>query len=119
MVEIGEQVPVVCLSPIMNAIDILLIVKDGVIVRLSSKEVSRVLAELHVLSKGVIIELISSFKNIRLLNFCGFIDSQKIFNSEKSRLRYFQCMCTVVQKVPEEGHKWAKAWWENATCTCM
>ena len=32
------------------------------VVRLLSKAVSRILAELHVLSKGIILELISSFK---------------------------------------------------------
>ena len=43
-------------------------------VRLLSKAVSRILEELHVLSKGIIFELISSSKLIRLINFRGFID---------------------------------------------
>ena len=37
------------------------------VVRLLSK--ARILAELHVLSKAIILELISSFKSIRLVKF--------------------------------------------------
>ena len=36
----------------------------------------------QVLSKGIILELISSFKNIRLIIFCGFIDPQNFFNNK-------------------------------------
>ena len=51
------------------------------VVTLLSKAVSRILSELHVqvLSKGIILELISSFKNICLINFRCFIDPQKFF----------------------------------------
>ena len=35
------------------------------------------------LSKGITLELISSFKNIHFINFHGFIDPQKFFNNEK------------------------------------
>ena len=58
------------------------VVKDGVVVKFLSKAVSRILAELHVLSKSIILELIS-FKNICLLNFCGFINPRDFFNDEK------------------------------------
>ena len=44
-----------------------------------SKAVSRILAEVQVLSKGISLELISSFKNIRLINFRGFHQPTKIF----------------------------------------
>ena len=58
------------------------VVKDGVVVRLLSKAVSRMMAELHVLSKGISLELISSFKYIHLMIFCGFISPQKLFNNK-------------------------------------
>ena len=38
------------------------VVKDGVVVRLLSQAASGILAELHVLSKGIIVELILSFR---------------------------------------------------------
>ena len=47
-----------------------------------SKAVSRILAELHVLSNGIVVELISSFKNTRLQNRRGFIDPQNFFSNE-------------------------------------
>ena len=53
------------------------------VVRVLSEAVSRILAELHVLSKGIILELILSFKNICLINVRGFIDPRKFLNSEK------------------------------------
>ena len=53
------------------------------IARLFSKAVLRILPELHVLSNGSIIELISSFKDIRLIIFCSFIKLQKFFHDEK------------------------------------
>ena len=62
-------------------------VKDRVVVhvhvRLLSKAVSRIVAELYVLSKGIILELISSFRNACLINFCGFIKARKFFGDEK------------------------------------
>ena len=59
------------------------VVKDRVVVRLLFKAVSRILGELHVLRKGIILELILSFENICLIIFCGFINPQKFFNSKK------------------------------------
>ena len=53
------------------------------VVRLLSKAVSRILAELHVLSKGIILGLISSFKNIFLINFRGFINPRKFLTMKK------------------------------------
>ena len=40
------------------------------------------MAKLHVLSNGIILELISPFKKICLLNFCRFIDRRKFFHNE-------------------------------------
>ena len=59
------------------------VVKDGVVVRLLSKTVSKLLAEVHALKKGTTFELNSSFKNTRLINFHGFIDQRKFYNNEK------------------------------------
>ena len=68
------------------------VVKDGVVAIRLSKAVSRILEEVQVLSKGIIsLELISSFKNIRLINFRGFHQPTKIFLQPKiSRLWYVQ-----------------------------
>ena len=74
--EIGERVHVVCSSPIINKSVVL---NDDVVVRLLSKAVSRILAELHVLSKGIIFEIILPFKSIGLRNFLWFHRPRKIF----------------------------------------
>ena len=59
------------------------VVKDGLVVTLLFKELSRILDELHALSKGINLELILSFNNICLTNFHGFNDPQNSFNNEK------------------------------------
>ena len=58
------------------------------VVRLLSKAISRILAEVHVLSKGIILELISSLKNIRLKNLRGFIHPQNFFNNFQATVRF-------------------------------
>ena len=55
------------------------------VVRLLSKAVSRILEELHVLSKGIILGLISSFKTIHFINFHGYIDQRKLLTNENSQ----------------------------------
>ena len=58
------------------------VVKDRmVVIRLFSQTVSRILAELEVLSMGIIHKQISSFQNIYLINFCGFTDPENFLTT--------------------------------------
>ena len=58
------------------------VVKDGTVVRFLFKVISRILEELHVLSKGIILELIRLFKN-SVNKYPWFHRPTKIFNAEK------------------------------------
>ena len=74
----GEQVHVMCSSPVLNMIDGWRGSKTFI-----QDSIENTGRTIHVLSKGIILELILAFKNIGLINFCGFIDPRKIFKQEK------------------------------------
>ena len=59
------------------------VVRDGLAVRLYPRQYQGYWQNLQVLIKGVFLELILSFENICLINFHGFIDPRKFFNNEK------------------------------------
>ena len=76
--EIGGQVHVEVRVPQWTRTIALVVVKDGMVVRLLSQTESRILAEQDLLSMGIILELISSLQNIYLINFHSFIDPEII-----------------------------------------
>ena len=71
------------------------VVNGGVVVRLLSKTVSRILAELHMLSKDIILELTSSFKNICWINFVVSLTHKNFLTRKHFQIKVLQCVCVL------------------------
>ena len=118
--EIGEQVHARVFESHYNDQDwyAVVVVKDGVVVRLSFKALSRIPAELHVLSKGIIIQLILSFEKYSLINFRGFIDPQKFFETWKKFPDYGNVKFVVYWKETHRALYVEVCMWLAYSCFC-